>query len=90
MTISIIKVTIFISILVILAIMIVSFFVYVKPKYDNSLLQKGFNNGFNVGVYTLSIEQTKSGNFYFITPTNNITFIPVTQLCNNIGVQNES
>jgi hypothetical protein len=61
-------------------------FIYLKPQYDNSLLQKGYN----AGVYGLSYEQSKTMNYYFVTEDNNITYVPITQICSQItGVQNE-
>jgi len=68
--------------IIFLVLVIVSFLVfgYIKPRYDNSLLQKGFNQG----VYGLSYEQSKTMNFYFVTSDNNITSVPLEQICNQL------
>lgn len=67
-------------ILLVFIILSIGIFAYLKPQYDNSILQKGYNSG----VYGLSYEQAKSGNFYFVTPDNNVTYLPLSQICSQI------
>lgn len=46
---------------------------------------KAYNQGVQVGIYNLALEQTKTDNVYFLNSTNGINFKNLNQICNEIN-----